>query len=154
MRNTTASSTVTPQRAGREHQVYSSFINTSSSSSTSSTPMSSTLPRSPLDVTLLVVEVVLRLQLKAQGGVDGDDAAAGGKTVSDVGGITAVFHAPASGRELTYTCLRTATVWQTTSFTSRRLWWSLQTGDLYSLSLVYRATVAPCQPEGADCKKC
>lgn len=81
VRNATASSIVTFQRAGGEHQVESSFF-INSSSSASSTPMSSTLPRAPPTLSLLVVVFVLRLQLKAQGGVDGDDAAAGGNTVT------------------------------------------------------------------------
>lgn len=91
VRNTTASSTVTLHRAGGEHQVDSFFIN-SSSSSASSTSISSTLPRSSLALTQLVLVVlVLRLQLKAQGGVDGDDATAGRNAVSDVGDVIAFF---------------------------------------------------------------
>ncbi len=83
--NPAASSTVGLQRAGGEQQVDSSFFFISSSSSSApSAPVSSTLPSLlllPLVVGMGVV-FLLRLQLKAQGGVDGDDAAAGGNTGS------------------------------------------------------------------------
>lgn len=94
-----ASSTVALQGAGGEQQVDSSFLFISFSSAPS-TPVSSTLPSSPLLLPLVAgVDVVflLRLQLKAQGGVDGDDAAAGGNT----GSVTYYLQmiSPAEGKE-------------------------------------------------------
>lgn len=65
VRHPTASGTVALQWAGEEQQVESS----------------SAAPSSPLVLPLVEV-VVLRLQLKAQGRVEGDEAAAGGNTGS------------------------------------------------------------------------
>lgn len=69
VRHPTASGTVALQWAGEEQQVESSFVS------------SSAAPSSPLVLPLVEV-VVLRLQLKAQGRVEGDEAAAGGNTGS------------------------------------------------------------------------
>lgn len=74
VRHPAASSTVALQRAGGEQQVESFFfISSSSSSSAPPTP-----PSSRLLLSLVVAVVLLRLQLVAQGGVDGDEAAARG----------------------------------------------------------------------------
>lgn len=72
VRHPTASGAVALQRAGGEQQVGSSFVSSSAPSAAHSSPL--VLP--------LVEVVVLRLQLKAQGGVEGDDAADGGNTGS------------------------------------------------------------------------
>lgn len=73
VRHPAASSTVALQRAGGEQQVESFFFISSSSSSAPPTP-----PSSRLLLSLVVAVVLLRLQLVAQGGVDGDEAAARG----------------------------------------------------------------------------
>ena len=72
VRHPAASSPVALQRAGGEQQVESFFFISSSSSSAPPTP-----PSSRLLLSLVVAVVLLRLQLVAEGGVDGDDAAAG-----------------------------------------------------------------------------
>lgn len=73
VRHPAASSTVALQRTGGEQQVESFFFISSSSSSAPPTP-----PSSRLLLSLVVAVVLLRLQLVAQGGVDGDEAAARG----------------------------------------------------------------------------
>lgn len=74
VRDPAAPSSVALPRAGGEQQVNPTFFVSSSSSAPSAAapPLASPL--------LVEVEVLLRLQLKAQGGVEGNEAAAGGRT--------------------------------------------------------------------------
>ncbi len=71
VRNPAASRPVALQRAGGEQQVESFFLPPTTPSILSSSPLL-------LPVVGVGGVVLLRLQLKAQGGVEGDDAAAGG----------------------------------------------------------------------------
>ena len=79
MRHPTTSSAVALQRTGGEQQVDSFLI--TSFSAASSTPTATASAPLVLPLLVLMVLVVLRLQLEAQGGVQSDDAAAGGDKV-------------------------------------------------------------------------
>lgn len=77
VRHSTASCSVILQGDGGEQQVDSSFIIlTSSSTLPSCTLLLLFLPR----LVVVMVVLLLWLQLKAQGGVQGDDATAGGSS--------------------------------------------------------------------------
>lgn len=69
---------VSPQRAGGEQQVDATFCPDAPPTALPSTPVPQLLPHWVEGVIIL-----LRLQLEAQGGVDGDDAAAGGNSELD-----------------------------------------------------------------------